>query len=382
MQRQNQAVAREEAASEPPRDEAEAPPLRSLGVEGLRAEIQRRLAAQIDLSTPEDEAPPRPQPAAPRPRIESMRAEVQRRSIARPAGTASAYRPSRFSGLRVNRKRAVLVGIALIAGFGAAYLIIAGGFGTPAPAPAVAAIAAPPVREASTQVLVAKGAIPVGQRLSADNLEWQDWPVRTVREGYITVAASPGAMTDLAGSIVRNDFVGGEPIRKEKLAQPSQGYLSAVLDSGMRAVSVPITADDASGGFIAPNDYVDVVVTRTINGRSTSDTVLSGVRVLAVNDQVSAAPKPDEPVGPGAAPPSSSDARAFANSAIATLELNPTQSEVIITAEYQGKLALVLRSLTDIGKADPDADYASNEAIRLSSPFWTTGSSSGVQPLH
>lgn len=222
------------------------------------------------------------------------------------------------------------------------------------------------------QVLVAKKALDVGQRLSADSLAWQDWPKDTVPAEYLTETGMPDAMTSLAGSIIRSDFVAGEPIRKDKLASPDQGFLSSVLASGMRAVSVSVTADDASGGFISPNDHVDVVLTRTTNGQSVSATVLHNVRVLAINDKL----------GPGTAPAASPDAataRGFADQALATLELTSAQAEVAVNAYFSGKLSLVLLSVADYAGNGASHLSAADEAIRLTSPFWTTGASLSAQ---
>jgi pilus assembly protein CpaB len=217
------------------------------------------------------------------------------------------------------------------------------------------------------QVLVAKADIGMGQRLSSASVEWQDWPQDSMRPEYVTVAAEPNAITDMIGSIARFEIFPGEPIRKQKLAGPDQGYLSAILDSGERGVSVSVTADSASGGFIVPNDHVDVVLAHasTTSGQ-VSQTVLHNVRVLAINTRLGETGKTGAP-----ADPSNPHAEIFAGQAIATLELNPTQSEVIINAGAQGKLSLVLRSLTDSAEIDKAALSPTNQAIHMTSPFWS-----------
>jgi pilus assembly protein CpaB len=349
------------AAPQPPRSEHK-------GLEHLRAEIQRRMAAQIDLGTPEGEteerrtAPPRPT----RPRFDAMRADVQRRATAKPERRS--FGSALGGRFRVRPSRLALLGVALVAGGLAAYLAMQNGSASEAaqvPAATQIVEAVP-----KTQILVAKEPIGIGERLSAASLTWADWPQDSVRPEFITVAAAPTAITDMAGAMARSDFVPGEPIRKEKLAPANQGYLSSVLASGMRAVSVTISAESASGGFIAPNDQVDVVVTRNADGRSVSDTVVQGARVLAINDRLG--PNSGAPADPNA---NASNARVFENQAIATLELDPTEAETIINAATLGKLSLVLRAAGPPPSSAETREAAVNEAIRLTSPFWTTGAS-------
>ena len=68
--------------------------------------------------------------------------------------------------------------------------------------------------------------------------------------------------------------------------------LSAVLDKGMRGVSISVTADSASGGFIVPNDHVDLILTRPTPEGQESETLLSNIRVLAINARLGETGKP------------------------------------------------------------------------------------------
>jgi pilus assembly protein CpaB len=220
-------------------------------------------------------------------------------------------------------------------------------------------------------VLVAKQAIGVGQRLSDATIGWQDWPEKSVLSQYVTQAASPDAMKDMAGSIARFEIFPGEPIRQEKLVRADQGYLSAVLDSGMRGVSVAVDPEAASGGFVVPNDRVDVVLTRPspTTGIQESTTVLRNVKVLAIDARLGETGATGAPTDP--ANPADPKAQVFAARALATLELDSAGAEVVINAANAGKLSLVLRSITDATQATSTSETAANEAIRMTSPFWT-----------
>ena len=260
--------------------------------------------------------------------------------------------------------RIILLLVAMLAGGMAAFLA------TQHDQPAAAQVAAAPVaqivRETRTQILVAKEAIGVGQRLSPGSVEWQDWPQGSVLPDYITVASTPNAATSMTNAVARFEIFPGEPIRETKLVRADQGYLSAVLDSGERGVSVSVTADSASGGFIVPNDHVDVVLAHATGAGQVSQTILHNVRVLAINTRLGETGKTGAPTDPA-----DPHAEIFAGQAIATLELDPTQSEVIINAGAQGKLSLVLRSLTDSAEIDKIALTPANQAIRMTSPFWS-----------
>ncbi|MCF6328118.1 MAG: Flp pilus assembly protein CpaB [Devosiaceae bacterium] len=221
------------------------------------------------------------------------------------------------------------------------------------------------IKEARVQVLTARQEIGVGQRLSKATLVWEEWPIGSVRSDYITIEAAPDALTDMGDALARFEIFPGEPIREQKLVRASQGYLSAILNSGMRGVSVPIRPETASGGFINPSDQVDVILTRDTPLGLTSATILSNVKVLAIGARLGER-------GETGAPESEGDVSAqfFNENAIVTLELDTKGAEVIVGAVGLGKLSLVLRSMKDFADVGNMQLSTSNQAIRLSSPFW------------
>ena len=253
--------------------------------------------------------------------------------------------------------RLLLLLVALVAGGLAAFLATRNS----GPPTIVQKIAAPAV-QSSTKVLVAKSPIGVGQRLAAADVEWQSWPEGDVRPEYITIAKSPDATAQISGAVARFEIFQGEPILDAKLVHSDQGFLSAVLPSGMRGVSVSISAESGSGGFIIPNDRVDVVVTNNRNGQTVSRVVLSDVKVLAIGTRLgqsgtTGAPKePDNP-----------RSQVFTSNSIATLELTPDQADTLINATATGKISLVLRSVADFGKKATSADTSndSNATVKI-----------------
>jgi len=256
--------------------------------------------------------------------------------------------------------RILLLLVAIVAGGLAAFLATRGS----APVTVVEQAAAPAPKP-STEVLVAKQAVGVGQRLTPGDVEWQPWPDNAVRAEYITIAKSPDANTKIAGSVARFEIFQGEPILDAKLAHTDQGFLSAVLEPGMRGVSVDIAASSGSGGFIIPNDRVDVVVTDNSQGQTNSRVLLSNVKVLAIGTRLGQTGTTGAPADP--ADPKS---QIFTNTAIATLELSPAQADTLINATSQGKISLVLRSVADFGQTASNSPAAapaldSNQQVKV-----------------
>jgi len=227
----------------------------------------------------------------------------------------------------------VILGIALAASGGAAY--VANSMMAPAPQQA-----AGPKAE-TVKVLVANSDINVGTALGAQDMRWQEWPIAAKSDLYITEDTAPNAMTDWTGAVTRAPFVQGEPIRPAKLIKGNgSGYLSAILPSGMRAVATKIAVDTAAGGFILPNDRVDIILTRRdaetakVTGAEAwaSETILKNVRVLAIDQTIE-----------------DKDGQKVISGTTATLELAPQQTEVLALAKEMGSISLSLRSLADSG---------------------------------
>ncbi|HHY49954.1 MAG TPA: Flp pilus assembly protein CpaB [Alphaproteobacteria bacterium] len=233
--------------------------------------------------------------------------------------------------------RIVLLLVALLAGGLAAYLATQSS-NKPAQVVSVPEV----IEEKKTQILVAVKPIGVGERLSPRTVQWQDWPEGAVRPEYITITASPDALEQITGAVARFEIFPGDPVLEQKLVRANQGYLSAVLEQGKRGVSIAVSADSASGGFIVPNDHVDVILTRQGETGQVSETILENVKVLAIGKRLGEA-------GATGAPSDPEDPRAevFEDQTIATLELDPLQGETVINASKVGTLSLALRSIAD-----------------------------------
>jgi pilus assembly protein CpaB len=290
--------------------------------------------------------------------LAALREEFRRKHVSSDDASPGVSLPS-IGGLRLSRL--LLIGVAILAGGLAAWLAIARQ-PEPLPAPTVMEEPTAPLPAPTLEVLVARTAIPPGTRLAPDLLEWQKWPEETVRAEYITSSAAPEALGEFGGSVTRSEIIAGEPIRREKLGLAGSGYLSAILAPGKRAVSVAVEAKSASGGFIVPNDHVDVMLTRMIGAEQVSRTILSDARVLAINARLGNTATEDATATP--------QDGLFSDTALTTLELDPSQAELIVNASTNGVLSLVLRPVSETSDKLDSVEAATNQSIRLTSPFW------------
>jgi pilus assembly protein CpaB len=241
----------------------------------------------------------------------------------------------------MNIARIIVLTIALSAGGVAAYL--ASGFDSKPPVPAE-----PVVQIKTVDVLVAKADIGLGQTLTANDMIWQTWPASTTSSSFIRRSDRPDATNQVAGSIARAPFVAGEPIREAKLVKADgSGFMAAILPSGSRAVSTEISAETGAGGFILPNDRVDVLLTRRLKDLTNqaapdiihAEIILANIRVLAIDQ----APKEKE------------GTNAVVGRTV-TLELKPEQTEALAAARQAGTLSLSLRSIADVNQVTVSAN--------------------------
>ncbi len=227
--------------------------------------------------------------------------------------------------------RLVVLGVAVAAGGLAA--LLAQRSDPPPQAP-------PPVAQIDTvEILVAKADIGMGHVVSPNDVQWQIWPTAAASPLFIRRGDRPDAIRQLSGAIARSPLVAGEPMRESKLIKADgSGFMAAILPSGMRAISTEISPETGAGGFILPNDRVDVILSRRDREAEkqagvdvhTSETILTNVRVLAIDQAVEEKNGQRVVVGK-----------------TATLELMPRQAEALALSRQLGTLTLALRSIVD-----------------------------------
>ena len=213
-----------------------------------------------------------------------------------------------------------------------------------------------PVAQIDTvEILVAKVDIGMGHVVSPNDIQWQIWPTAAASPLFLRRSERPDAIQQLTGSIARSPVVAGEPIREAKLIKADgSGFMAAILPSGMRAISTEISPETGAGGFILPNDRVDVILSRRDREAEkqagvdvhTSETILQNIRVLAIDQAVEEKNGQRVVVGK-----------------TATLELAPRQAETLALSRQLGTLTLALRSLVDAdapARTETDEGRANN----------------------
>lgn len=212
------------------------------------------------------------------------------------------------------------------------------GFGTVAwistrpPASAEAAPVAPPQK---ISVLTAARVIHAGTLLRPEDLVAKELP--RVEVGPDAMIDTPETRRELSGAMVRRGFGTGELVHPTDVMHPGDhGFLAAVLLPGMRALTVGVDAITGTAGLIWPGDRVDLILTQVLpdtagppGRRVAAETVLTDVRVIAIDQQLVQ----------GAAPGSSEQpARTV------TLEVDREQAERVSVATRLGPLSLAVRS--------------------------------------
>jgi pilus assembly protein CpaB len=234
--------------------------------------------------------------------------------------------------------RVVVLGVALVAGLIAAFLALNLTSGAPPPPAAPGEVQQADI----VHVLVAAKDISMGTTVSDSDIAWHDWPRTASSAAFIMREGDSDAMKKVVGSLVRSTFYAGEPITEGKLIRSDRGFMAAILPAGKRAVATKIAADTSAGGFILPNDRVDVILSRRDREAEkasgvethTSDTILSDVRVLAIDQMVQ-----------------EKDGQRVVVGKTATLELTQRQAETLAVSRQTGSLSLALRSIVDANGA-------------------------------
>ena len=245
----------------------------------------------------------------------------------------------------MNITRIAVLGVALVAGIAAFFLMM----GNEPAAPSAVQIVAP-VEEKTVRVLVADRDFARGERLGLETTRWVKWPEKALSESFITEDSGTN-QEELAQAVARTIIVAGEPIIEAKIVRVgSSGLLAAVLTPGMRAVTMRVNPETASGGFILPGDFVDVIYSETDeDDNSQVDTMLQNVKILAVNTIYSENPELPHIEGSNV-----------------TVELSPNDAETFVAARTsRGELSLTLRSIFEPeGDAVPERRNVDVEVIR------------------
>lgn len=207
-----------------------------------------------------------------------------------------------------------------------------------------------PAPIAIAQVLVAATRLEPGQPITGAQVRWEPWPAKSTSADLILKSSGVTPSAAVMGSVVRAPIVEGEPITYTKIVRSNgAGFMAATLAPGMRAVSIGVSVASVAGGFILPNNRVDLMLTQVSGDKhGTTRTVLKDVRVLAI-DQAS----------------DNKNQKAVSDVKTVTLEVTPDQARATTLAQAMGTLSLALRGLgdTQTAEASKGADSADSSGM-------------------
>lgn len=234
--------------------------------------------------------------------------------------------------------------------------------------PQVARVEAPPVVAPAPRVrmLVAARPLSIGTLLKDDDLREMDVSGDSVPDGAFV--GGQESQAELRGALLRRFVDPNTPIVRTDVLRPrDRGFLAAVLRPGTRAISIGVDVVTDTSGLIWPGDEVDLILTQNLNtgeqGRESpgrrvvGETILSAVRIIAVDQQISH---------------SGSDATAGRVVArTVTLEVTPEQAERVAVAMQLGRISLVVRSIEGVPEATgprPSLVFGSDVSSALTGP--------------
>lgn len=197
-----------------------------------------------------------------------------------------------------------------------------------------------PVREvevASTPVVVAANALPVGALVGPNDVKLAAWPTKSPLSGAFARAE------DVVGRGLLAAVLENEPVTTAKLAPRESGAgLAPTIPVGMRAIGVRVNEVIGVAGFVVPGARVDVVATVDVKEETKTRTVVSNLQVLTTGTRYDQQESRD-----GKAIPST----------VVTLLATPEDAERVALASTKAQLLLVLRNPLDVAPTTTTGVY-------------------------
>lgn len=232
----------------------------------------------------------------------------------------------------------------------------------------VARVEAPPVVAPPPRVrmIVAARPLSIGTLLKDEDFRETDVAADAVPDGAFT--GGTASLAELRGALLRRFIDPNQPVIATDVLRPrDRGFLAAVLRPGTRAISIGVDVVTGASGLIWPGDEVDLILTQNLQQqgqgpesagrRVVGETILSAVRVIAVDQQISHS---------GA---DATAARVVARTV--TLEVTPEQAERLAVAMQLGRISLVVRSIEGVPEASgprPALVFGSDVSSALTGP--------------
>ena len=187
---------------------------------------------------------------------------------------------------------------------------------------------APKATADMVRIVAAAKDLPIGKRVEASDLKMISVERKDLPKGAFVKTS------DIVDRAVAVPMAVSEAVLAGKLAGKGSGEgLTALIEPGMRAVSVQVNEISGVSGFIQPGTRVDVLFTRIFSsGDAATTTILQNVKVIAYGRQLDPAAKLE------ARDPKPT---------VATLLVTQEQAERLVLAEQRGRIQLALRNTLD-----------------------------------
>ncbi|MDA7827505.1 Flp pilus assembly protein CpaB [Rhodobacteraceae bacterium] len=186
-----------------------------------------------------------------------------------------------------------------------------------------------------------------GTKLSEQDLVWQERKKDSIPASAYVRETMPNAVQNLANTFIARGVSAGELVLPELILSSGAGFMALAIRPGMRAIAVRTSAVQIAGGFVQPEDRIDVIhtVVRDLDGdgvaNGISETILQNVRVLAVGaiptDRTIAKTSAEQQQAKGVTGDKVVQAETI------TLELTDEQARLLISAGTNGAITFALR---------------------------------------
>lgn len=188
-----------------------------------------------------------------------------------------------------------------------------------------------------TQVVVAVEKLPLGGRITEQQVRLASWPKANPLQGSFEDPK------EIVGRGVVVSIAPNEPILESKLAPREAGAgLTVTIPDGMRALSVKVNDVIGVAGFVTPGTHVDVIAVGSPSGQGNGDVAkvfLENVQVLAAGQNVER----------------DANGQPLQNIQVVTLLVSPEDAQKLALASSESRIQLALRNPMDQQDTNPAA---------------------------
>ncbi|WP_045226557.1 Flp pilus assembly protein CpaB [Methyloterricola oryzae] len=177
------------------------------------------------------------------------------------------------------------------------------------------------------KVLVAAQDIPQWQKVEPSQVREVEWPKDAITSDMFTEKAQ------VLGKIAIDTVFADEPLNARRVLDPKGGNVFSLrIPEYMRAFTVRVNDVSGVGGFLLPDNHVDILASRKSGsgqGPTQAETIVQDIKVLAVDQEAT------------------SDKNKPIVVRSVTLQMTPQQAEAVFKAEEEGSIQLALRNPAD-----------------------------------